>query len=235
MSQIHELSIYELHEALAARRLSATDIAAACLERIDGTDRALGCFLHVASDRVMAEAAGLDRELGAGTKKVGPLTGIPVAVKDNMVTLDAPTTCGSKILQNYRSPYDATVVTKLKSAGALLRREDQLRRIRHGFEHREFGLPSDSQSLGYWPGSWRIEWRFCGSGRGFPGAWCAGKRHRWFDPAAGRLLRRGRAETDLRPGLPLWAGRIRLIPGPDWPAGARHPRRRAPARCHCRT
>ena len=120
MSQIHELSIYELHEALAARRLSATDIAAACLERIDGTDRALGCFLHVASDRVMAEAAGLDRELGAGTKKVGPLTGIPVAVKDNMVTLDAPTTCGSKILQNYRSPYDATVVTKLKSAGALL-------------------------------------------------------------------------------------------------------------------
>jgi len=142
MSQIHELSIFELHEALGARRLTVAEVAAACLERIDRTDQALKCFLSVEAERLLAEAAEMDRELAAGRREFGPLTGIPVAVKDNMVTLDAPTTCGSRILQNYRSPYDATVVARLKGAGALLLGKTNCD---------EFAMGSSTENSAYFP------------------------------------------------------------------------------------
>jgi len=142
MSQIHELSIFDLHEELRAKRLGAEEIARACLERIEKTDPTLRCFLNLEPDRLLAQAAGLDADLAGGATKPGLLTGIPIAVKDNMVAVDSPTTCASKILENYRSPYDATVVARLKSAGALLLGKTNCD---------EFAMGSSTENSAYFP------------------------------------------------------------------------------------
>ena len=70
----------------------------------------------------------------------GPLHGVPIALKDNIVTIDAPTTCASRILEGYVSPYEATAVTRLRAAGAIDRGQDQHGRVRHGLVDRALGL-----------------------------------------------------------------------------------------------
>ncbi len=88
------------------------------IERLDGGPDGLNAFLSV-NDGAVEAAAAIDRAIVAG-EKVGPLAGVPIAVKDNLCTLDLPTTCGSKMLEGYRSPYEATVVRKLREAGAVV-------------------------------------------------------------------------------------------------------------------
>ena len=78
----------------------------------------------------------------------GPLAGVPVALKDNLCTRGIPTTCSSKILAGWRPPYDATVVERLRAAGAVVDRQDQPRRVRHGLVHRELGLRADQAPAG---------------------------------------------------------------------------------------
>ena len=89
----------------------------AYLERIDQFDGQLGVYLHVMHDAALAQAATADRRLAAGD--ASPLTGIPVALKDVLCTVDAPTTAGSRILEGFRPPYDATVVRRLREQGAV--------------------------------------------------------------------------------------------------------------------
>ena len=86
-------------------------------ERIDHFDAELGAYLHVMRDTALAQAAAADRRLAAGDAL--PLTGIPVALKDVLCTIDAPTTAGSRILEGFRPPYDATVVRRLREQGAV--------------------------------------------------------------------------------------------------------------------
>lgn len=104
---------------LAAGELSAVDVAHAALDRIAATEPAVNGFLQVAGEAVLAQAAELDRRRAAG-ESLGPLAGIPVAVKDVLCTREMPTTCASKMLASYRSPYDATVVARLRRADALV-------------------------------------------------------------------------------------------------------------------
>lgn len=117
---IHELSIQELRGAIKRRDLSISEIANAVLDRIDEINEQIRTFLRVDADSVIRQARELDRRRSSGDLKLGFLTGIPVAVKDNIVSREMPTTAGSKILENYMSPYDATVIRKLKQDGALL-------------------------------------------------------------------------------------------------------------------
>ncbi|HEU0115303.1 MAG TPA: amidase family protein, partial [Thermomicrobiales bacterium] len=108
----------EARRRLAAKEVSAVELATAHLARVATLDDAIGAYLHVMADVALTQAAAADRRLAAGD--AAPLTGIPIALKDVLCTVDAPTTAASRILEGYRSPYDATAITKLKAAGALI-------------------------------------------------------------------------------------------------------------------
>jgi aspartyl-tRNA(Asn)/glutamyl-tRNA(Gln) amidotransferase subunit A len=111
------LTAAEARRLLDARQLSAVELAEAHLARIDDLDGDIGSYLHVMSDVARAQAAEADRRIAQGD--IAPMTGIPIALKDVLVTTDAPTTAGSRILQGFRSPYDATVVRRLRDQGAV--------------------------------------------------------------------------------------------------------------------
>jgi aspartyl-tRNA(Asn)/glutamyl-tRNA(Gln) amidotransferase subunit A len=105
---------HELRDLVASKKRRATDIARDALDRIAALDAKVNAFVTVTRETALAQAKAVDD--GAVT---GPLAGVPVALKDNLCTTDAPTTCSSKILENYVAPYDATVVAKLRAAGAV--------------------------------------------------------------------------------------------------------------------
>ncbi len=112
-------SAWEIADAVRTSRVSAVEIAGKALERIAAADSKLGAFLTVESDRVLARAAAVDRQV---RQSDGPLAlaGVPVAVKDNICTRNLRTSCGSKILSNFVPPYDATAVARLQDAGAVV-------------------------------------------------------------------------------------------------------------------
>ncbi len=105
----------ELAEMLAAGDVSAVEVVGAHLERIDAVDGRVHAFLHVAAEAALAEAAAVDAARAAG-EALPVLAGVPIAVKDVMATRGMPTTCGSRVLQGWIPPYDATVVRRLREA-----------------------------------------------------------------------------------------------------------------------
>lgn len=119
MNDLLELTATELLACLHNGQLQAVELVEACLEQIRRYDAQIGAFLHLDAEGAMAQAAEIDRRRQAG-QPVGPLAGIPVAIKDNLCTEGVPTTCASRMLANFRPPYDATVISRLKSADAIL-------------------------------------------------------------------------------------------------------------------
>lgn len=111
-------SIRELHQQLVSKQRSALELTQETLQRIDATEPQLRSFLHRTSDTAIAQANAVDAKLAAG-ETIGLLEGIPIAIKDNMCTRGVPTTCASKILENYIPPYNGTVVEKLRDAGTI--------------------------------------------------------------------------------------------------------------------
>lgn len=114
-----ELTATELLAELRQGSATAVDVTSAYLDRIQRFDARLGAFLRVNQDDALAQAESVDRRRSAG-QSIGPLGGLPVAIKDVLCTKDEPTTCGSRMLQDFRPPYDATVVARLKQADAVL-------------------------------------------------------------------------------------------------------------------
>ncbi|WP_091537539.1 Asp-tRNA(Asn)/Glu-tRNA(Gln) amidotransferase subunit GatA [Modestobacter sp. DSM 44400] len=113
------LDVNALTALLSAGEVSAVEVTRAHLDRIAADDATLGAYLHVDGNAALAAAAAVD-EARAGGAALGPLAGVPVALKDVVVTEGVPTTSGSKILEGWRPPYDATVAERLKSAGTVL-------------------------------------------------------------------------------------------------------------------
>src|SRR3990167_2630655 len=112
-------TIVEAAAALESGTISAVELAQQHLDRIDIRDGELHAFLHVDKDGALVAAKASDERRAEG-KSLGPLDGIPISIKDVIVTKGMPTTAASKMLENYESPYDATVVVKLKAAGAVI-------------------------------------------------------------------------------------------------------------------
>ncbi|HSI56082.1 MAG TPA: Asp-tRNA(Asn)/Glu-tRNA(Gln) amidotransferase subunit GatA [Ideonella sp.] len=115
-TDLHELGVAGLARALAGKAVSSTEITQHLLARVAAHEH-LGAFLHLDGDSALAAAAQADATRARG--EGGTLTGVPLAHKDIFVTRDAPTTAGSKMLEHYRSPFDATVVARLAAAGAV--------------------------------------------------------------------------------------------------------------------
>ena len=114
-----DLTATELVRQLAAGEVTSVELTRRCLDRIDRHDGAVRAFLRVDPAAALAQAEEIDRRRKAG-KPLGRLAGLPVAVKDVLCTQGEPTTCASRMLENFRPPYDATVVAKLKAADAVL-------------------------------------------------------------------------------------------------------------------
>jgi aspartyl-tRNA(Asn)/glutamyl-tRNA(Gln) amidotransferase subunit A len=112
-----DLSVVEARWLLDRREISAVELVAAHLARIERLEPKLFCHIEVTADLARWQALEADRRIARGD--AAPLTGIPISLKDVLCTVDAPTTAASKILRGYRSPYDATVVRKLREQGAV--------------------------------------------------------------------------------------------------------------------
>ncbi len=115
MTDLTRLSAADLAAALASGEVSSVEATQAHLDRIAAVDGDIHAFLHV-SDHALDVAADIDRRRASG-EVLGPVAGIPLAVKDVLVTTDMPSTSGSKILEGYMSPFDATVVARSRAAG----------------------------------------------------------------------------------------------------------------------
>ena len=111
-------SVTEIARRVRARELSAEEVARAQLDRLARLDESLGAFLRVLPERALARARAVDAAVAAGDAP--PLAGVPVAVKDVLDIDGIPTTCGSRILADYRPPFTATAVARLEAAGAVV-------------------------------------------------------------------------------------------------------------------
>ncbi|KAA9377142.1 Asp-tRNA(Asn)/Glu-tRNA(Gln) amidotransferase subunit GatA [Microbispora cellulosiformans] len=131
----------ELGALIAAREVSAVEVAQAHLDRIAEVDGRVNAFLHVDAESTLAQARQVDERL-AGGENPGPLAGVPIAHKDVFTTADMPTTAGSKILEGWRPPYDATVTGRLRAAGLVILGKTNLD---------EFAMGSSTENSAYGP------------------------------------------------------------------------------------
>jgi aspartyl-tRNA(Asn)/glutamyl-tRNA(Gln) amidotransferase subunit A len=112
-------SAVEMAQALSQGEISSVELTQAHLDQISAVDSDVHAFLHVDTEGALSQAKDIDARRKAG-EKLSPLAGVPLALKDVMVQKGIPTTCGSKMLEGWRPPYDSTVVTRLKDNGIII-------------------------------------------------------------------------------------------------------------------
>jgi len=118
VAELNWLSIQEAHSQLTSRQISSVELTQACLDRIEAVEDRVQSFLTLTPETALAQAEAADRMLAAG--EGGPLTGVPVQIKDVMCTEGVPTTCASRMLENFVPVYNATAVEQLLGQGAVM-------------------------------------------------------------------------------------------------------------------
>jgi aspartyl-tRNA(Asn)/glutamyl-tRNA(Gln) amidotransferase subunit A len=146
--QLHELSIQETHELLTSRKISSEELTRTYLERIHRLDPQIKSYVTVTDDLALEQAREADQHF-KGKQDRSPLTGIPYSAKDSISTRGIKTTCSSKILENYKPFYDATVIRKLNSTNSVLLGKNNMD---------EFGMGSSTENSGFF--TTRNPWDF---------------------------------------------------------------------------
>ncbi len=118
MNRLMHITIHEASQQLRSREISSEELTKSILTQIEAHNSEINAYLTVASEIALQDAREADAAIASGNKK--PLIGIPIAIKDLICTQGLRTTCGSKILENFVPPYDATVIKKLKESGAVI-------------------------------------------------------------------------------------------------------------------
>jgi amidase len=150
-ADLHYLSLDEIARRLKARKLSSVEATEALLARIDRLDPRLKSYATLTRERALADAARLDAETAAGRSR-GPLHGVPIAVKDLCNTEGVPTAAGMAIHRRHVPAKDATVVTRLKQAGAVILGKLQMTEGAYGVHHPSVPPPVNPWNAAYWPG-----------------------------------------------------------------------------------
>ena len=206
MTELTSLTIGRALELLRSREISALELAQAHLERIEAQDPAIGAYLTVTADLARRQARQADEARAAGDDR--PLLGIPIALKDVLSTRGIETTCGSKILKGYRPIFDATAVSRLYDAGAVM-----LGKLNMD----EFAMGSSTENSAYFPtrNPWNPERVPGGSSGGSAAAVAANMAMATLGSDTGgsirqpaSFLRRHRHQTELWPRLPSWLDRL---------------------------
>ncbi len=158
-TELIRLDAATLAGKIARREVSSVEATQACLDQIAATDERYHAFLHVAAEQALATAAAVDAGIAAGEPPASELAGVPLALKDVFTTADMPTTCGSKLLEGWRSPYDATVTLRVRSAGIPILGKTNMD---------EFAMGSSTENSAYGPtrNPWDTERVPGGSGGG---------------------------------------------------------------------
>lgn len=149
--ELHYLSLDEVARRLKARKLSSSEATRALLARIAALDPKLRSYATVTAERALADAAACDAETAAG-KSRGLLHGVPIAVKDLCDTAGVPTAAGMAIRRDHVPAKDATVVARLKQAGAVILGKLQMTEGAYGLHHPSIDPPVNPWNAAYWPG-----------------------------------------------------------------------------------
>ena len=139
--------------AIATGQVSAREVTLAHLDRIGAVEQSVHAFLHVDTEGAVAAAQAVDDRRAAGDP-LGPLAGVPLALKDVLTMAGAPTTCGSRILEGWRPPYDATVTQRLRHAGIVILGKTNMDEFAMGSstEHSAYGPTRNPWDLSRIPG-----------------------------------------------------------------------------------
>lgn len=153
MSDLIKLSAADLAQKLASKEVSAVEAASAHLDQISKVDGDVHAFLHVDNEGALASAKAID-ERRANGEQLPVLAGVPLGLKDILATKGVPTTCGSKILEGWKPPYDATVVSKLREAGIVVLGKTNMDEFAMGSstEHSAYGPTRNPWDLSRIPG-----------------------------------------------------------------------------------
>ena len=201
MSDLTRLSAAEVAGLVAQGETSAVEVTRAHLDRIAAVDDRVNAFLHVDTEGALAAARAVDERRAAG-EELGPLAGVPVAVKDVLTTKGVPTTVGSKILEGWRPPYDSTIVQRLRDAGTVMLGKTNMD---------EFAMGSSTEYSAYGPSHnpWDLSRIPGGSGGGSAAALAAYEAPLAIGSDTGGSIRQPGAVTGTVGAKPTYGGTSR--------------------------
>ena len=201
MTDATRMTAAELGRRLAAGELSAEEVTRAHLDRIAAVDDRVHAFLHVDGDNAIEKARAIDQARAAGDP-LGPLAGVPIAIKDVIATKGVPTTCASKILEGWRPPYDATLMERINGAGMVMLGKTNMDEFAMGSstEYSAYGPTNNPWDLGRIPG---------GSGGGSAAALAAYEAPLSIGTDTGGSIRQPGAVTGTVGAKPTYGGTSR--------------------------